>query len=132
MRRATHYQAREIASPIVYALFVKTPQRMEVPGLILVLESVVWSLLERTMRVSFCESGSKITRWDKSLTFRPTPPMMKTESPPIIVLRLNGRGRPGNPPKSVLEVYRGILLLSEKSFFNSAARPSRQRVARRQ
>lgn len=46
---------------IVNALFLKSPKRIEALGLILVLALMVWRLMERTMRMSLRESGSKVT-----------------------------------------------------------------------
>ena len=45
---------------IVNALFLKSPRRIEALGLVLVLALMVWRLMERTMRISLKESGSKV------------------------------------------------------------------------
>ena len=76
---------------IVNALFLKSPKRIEALGLILVLALMVWRLMERTMRMSLRESGSKVTGWDKKPTSRPTSFMMTTKFLSIIILRLGGR-----------------------------------------
>jgi hypothetical protein len=62
----------------VNALFLKSPKRIEALGLILVLALMVWRLMERTIRMSLRESGSKVTGWDKKPTSRPTSFMMTT------------------------------------------------------
>jgi len=117
---------------IVNALFLKSPQRIEALGLVLVLALTVWRLMERTMRGSLRESGSKITGWDKKLTSRPTSFMLTTKFLSIIVLRLEGRRRLGNPLKAVQEEYLRILGLSSAVFINPEARPSRDVVSRPQ
>ncbi len=115
---------------IVNALFLKSPQRIEALGLVLVLALMVWRLMERTMRVSLRESGSKITGWDKKPTSRPTSFMMTTKFLSVIVIRLEGRRQFGNPIQSVQEDYLRILGLSPDVFVNPAARLSRDVVSR--
>ena len=117
---------------IVNALFLKSPRRIEALGLVLVLALMVWRLMERTMRVSLRESGSKITGWDKKPTSRPTSFMMTTKFLSVIVLRLQGRRQLGNPIQSVQEDYLRILGLSPDIFVNPAARLSRDVVSRAQ
>jgi transposase len=48
----------------VNALFLKTPRRIEALGLILVLALMVWRLMERTMRISLKDTGSKVNGWN--------------------------------------------------------------------
>lgn len=115
---------------IVNALFLKSPKRIEALGLILVLALMVWRLMERTMRMSLRESGSKVTGWDKKLTSRPTSFMMTTKFLSIIVLRLGGRRRLGNPLRAVQADYLRILGLSPDVFVNAQARISRDAVSR--
>ena len=115
---------------IVNALFLKSPQRTEALGLVLALMVWVWRVMERTMRVSLCESGSKITGWDKKPTSRPTSFRMTTKFLSVIVLRLKGRRQLGNPIQSVQEDYLRILGLSPDISVNPAARLSRDVVSR--
>jgi transposase len=117
---------------IVNALFLKSAQRIEALGLILVLALMVWRLMERTMRLSLRESGSKITGWDKKPTSRPTSFMMTTKFLSIIVLRLQGRLRLGNPLTKVQLDYLAILGLSSDVFINPHARLSREVVSQAQ
>ena len=115
-------------SLIVNALFLKSPQRIEASGLVLAL--MVWRLMERTMRVSLRESGSKNTGWDKKPSSRPTSLMMTRKLLSVIVLRLQGRRQLGNPIQSVQEDYLRVLGLSPDIFVNPAARLSRDAVSR--
>jgi len=117
---------------IVNALFLKSPKRIEALGLILVLALMVWRLMERTMRMSLRESGSKVTGWDKKPTSRPTSFMMTTKFLSIIVLRLDGRRRLGNPLRTVQADYLRILGLSPDVFVNPEARMCRGVVSRPQ
>ena len=115
---------------IVNALFLKSPKRIEALGLILVLALMVWRLMERTMRMSLRESGSKVTGWDEKPTSRPTSFMMTTKFLSIIVLRLGGRRRLGNPLRTVQADYLRILGLSPDVFVNPEARMCRGVVSR--
>jgi transposase len=117
---------------IVNALFLKSPKRIEALGLILVLALMVWRLMERTMRMSLRESGSKITGWDRKPTSRPTSFMMTTKFLSIIVLRFGGRRRLGNPLRAVQADYLHILGLSSDVFVNPEARMSRGAASRLQ
>lgn len=115
---------------IVNALFLKSPERIEALGLILVLALMVWRLMERTMRLSLRETGSKITGWDKKPTSRPTAFMMTTKFASIIVLRIAGERRLGNALLSVQEDYLRILGLSPDVFINPTAGLSDEVVSR--
>ena len=117
---------------IVNALFLKSPKRIEALGLILVLALMVWRLMERTMRMSLRESGSKVTGWDKKPTSRPTSFMMTTKFLSIIILRLGGRRRFGNPLGTVQADYLRILGLSPDVFVNPEARLCRDVLSRPQ
>jgi hypothetical protein len=105
----------------VNALFLKTPRRIEALGLILVLALMVWRLMERTMRLSLKERGSKVTGWNKRPTSRPTSFMMTTMFPSVIVLQTEaGRFLP-EPLDPVQRQYLEILGLSESVFIDPNA-----------
>jgi transposase len=70
---------------IVNALFLKSPQRMEALGLILVLALMVWRLMERTMGPSLKERGKQVICWDGRRTSRATSFMMTTKFGSVIV-----------------------------------------------
>lgn len=71
----------------VNALFLKTPRRIEALGLILVLALMVWRLMERTMRISLKDIGSKVIGWNNRKTARPTSFMMTTKFLSVIVIQ---------------------------------------------
>lgn len=101
---------------IVNSLFLKSPERIEALGLILVLSLLVWRLMERTMRLSLKQTSSTIMGWDKRQTSRPTSFMMTTYFPSVLVLQTpKGRmlGRPLNP---IQLNYLAILQLSTAIF----------------
>jgi transposase len=101
---------------IVNSLFLKSPERIEALGLVLVLSLLVWRLMERTMRLSLKQTGSTIMGWDKRQTSRPTSFMMTTYFLAVLVLQTpKGRmlGRPLNP---IQLNYLAILQLSPAIF----------------
>lgn len=106
---------------IVNSLFLKSPERIEALGLVLVLSLLVWRLMERTMRLSLKQTGSTILGWDKKQTSRPTSFMMTTYFPSVLVLQTpKGRilGRPLNP---VQLQYLAILKVSPAIFLDPDA-----------
>lgn len=101
---------------IVNSLFLKSPERLEALGLVLVLSLLVWRLMERTMRLSLKQTGTTILGWDKRQTSRPTSFMMTTYFSSVLVLQTpKGRmlGRPLNP---VQLQYLAILQISPAIF----------------
>ena len=73
---------------IVNSLFLKTPARLEVLGLVLVLSLMVWRLMERTMRRSLQERGGVVEGWDKKPTSRPTSLMIGMMFLSMVVVRM--------------------------------------------
>jgi transposase len=106
---------------IVNALFLKSPRRIEVLGLILVLALMIWRLMERTMRVSLKESNAKVDGWNKRQTSRPTSFMMTTKFVSVIVIRTDERRFLAEPLDPIQERYLQILGLSATVFTNPAA-----------
>jgi transposase len=101
---------------IVNSLFLKTPERIEALGLILVLALMIWRLMERTMRRSLRESDSKIEGWNKQKTSRPTSFMMTTMFTSTLVFRTT-RGRFLRRPLTPTQrQYIAILGVSENVF----------------
>jgi transposase len=106
---------------IVNSLFLKSPERIEALGLILVLSLLVWRLMERTMRLSLKETGSTIMGWDKRQTSRPTSFMMTTYFPSAPVIQTTEGRMLGKPLKPVQLSYLNILGLSPTIFVDPRA-----------
>jgi transposase len=100
----------------VNALFLKTPRRIEALGLILVLALMVWRLMERTMRISLKDTGSKVNGWNNRQTSRPTSFMMTTKFPSVIVLQGDTGRFLAEPLDPIQEQYLKILGLSSAVF----------------
>jgi transposase len=101
---------------IVNSLFLKSPERIEALGLVLVLSLLVWRLMERTMRLSLKQTGSTILGWDKRQTSRPTSFMMTTYFPSALVLQTSQGRMLGKPLNPVQLNYLAILRLSPTIF----------------
>ena len=106
---------------IVNSLFLKSPERIEALGLILVLSLLVWRLIERTMRLSLKQTDSTITGWDKKQTSRPTSFMMTTYFTAIPVIRTKQGRMLGNPLDPIQLAYLATLGLSPEIFVNPNA-----------
>jgi transposase len=113
---------------IVNSLFLKSPERLEALGLVLVLSLLVWRLMERTMRLSLKQTSSTVLGWDKRQTSRPTSFMMTTYFSSVLVLQTpRGRvlGRPLNPVQlrylAILQVSPAIFLDSDAGFADETA-----------
>jgi len=106
---------------IVNSLFLKSPERIEALGLILVLSLLVWRLIERTMRLSLKQTDSTITGWDKKQTSRPTSFMMTTYFQAVPVIRTAQGRMLGNPLNPIQLGYLVILGLSPAIFVDPNA-----------
>ena len=73
---------------IVNSIFLKTPHRIEVLGLVLLIALLIWRLMERCMRRHIQKTGSTITGWKDRPTDRPTSFMMTTKFSNVLVLKI--------------------------------------------
>lgn len=106
---------------IVNSLFLKSPERIEALGLILVLSLLVWRLIERTMRLSLKQRGSTITGWEKRQTSRPTSFMMTTYFPSVPVIQTSSGRMLGKALNPIQLNYLAILRLSPAIFVDPGA-----------
>lgn len=110
---------------IVNSLFLKTPARIEVLGLILVLSLMVWRLMERTMRLSLEAGGATVEGWDKKATSRPTSLMIAMMFSSMVVIRTRDRRFLANGLSATQQRYLEILGLSHREFIDSHCQGSR-------
>ena len=103
---------------IVNSLFLKTPARIEVLGLILVLSLMVWRLMERTMRLSLQISGSKVEGWDKKPTSSPTSLMITHMFLSMVVIRTPEKRFLANGLNATQLEYLKILDVSPRVFID--------------
>jgi transposase len=72
---------------IVNDVFLKKPTRIDALGLVLLLSLLVWSLMERTMRVNQREQKLELKALDNKPTVRPTSFIMTHQFHGILVIR---------------------------------------------
>ena len=78
---------------IVNGIFLKSPERIEVLGLVLLISLLIWRLIEHTMRQYIEKSGTTLPGWDNKRTERPTSFMMLTKFMGIMSIKIgNKRG----------------------------------------
>ena len=90
---------------IVNDLFLKSPERIEVLGMILLIALLVWNLIERAMRKYVSESERTMPGWDKKQTDRPTSFMMSTKFTGLMVVKLGNQRTLGRKLTEVQRVY---------------------------
>jgi transposase len=85
---------------VVNAIFLKTEERIEALGLILLISLLIWRLIERSLRKHVEETGRPLTGWDNKPTTSPTALMVTSKFKNTIVVRIGSRrmlNRPLNP-----------------------------------
>jgi len=75
---------------IVNDLFLKTPSRVDVLGMVLIIALMVWRLMERTMRVYVKNTKKPLPGWCDRQTDKPTSFMMSKAIVGITVVRKGG------------------------------------------
>jgi transposase len=103
---------------IVNSLFLKTPARIEVLGLVLLLSLMVWRLMERTMRRSLQDSGATVEGWDKKPTSRPTSLMIVMIFLSMVVIRTGEKRFLANGMSPRQRAYLDILGVSPREFID--------------
>jgi len=90
---------------IVNSLFLKKPERIEAPGLVLLLALLLWRLVERTLRVHVETTETPLPGWDKKATQKPTAFMMMTKFAGVMVLKVAGQRQLVHPLSTVQQQY---------------------------
>lgn len=57
---------------IVNDLFLKTPSRIDAPGMVLIIALMVWRIIERSMRLYLGQTQTTVPGWDNKPTRKPT------------------------------------------------------------
>ena len=90
-----------LKDPAVFnAIFLKTEERIEALGLILLISLLIWRLIERSLRKHVEETGCPLTGWDNKPTMKPTALMVTSKFKNITVIRIGLQrmlNRPLNP-----------------------------------
>jgi transposase len=90
---------------IVNSLFLKTPERIEALGLVLLLALLLWRLVERALRAHVETTGSTLTGWDKKETQKPTAFMMMTKFAAVMVIKGGGQRQLAHPLSTIQQPY---------------------------
>jgi transposase len=88
---------------VVNAIFLKTEERIEALGLILLISLLIWRLIERSLRKHVEESGCPLTGWDNKPTTSPTALMITSKFKNTTVIRI-GRQRRLNRPLNPVQL----------------------------
>ena len=104
---------------IVNGIFLKSPERIEELGLVLLLALLIWRLIEYTMRQYIEKSGNSLPGWDKKRTERPTSFMMLTKFIGIMVIKVGTKRRLSKALSSDQKEYLSALQLNFDIFVNT-------------
>jgi transposase len=86
---------------VVNAIFLKSEERIEALGLILLISLLIWRLIERKLRKHVEETERPITGWDNKPTTSPTALMITSKFKNITILRIGPMRRLNRPLKPV-------------------------------
>ena len=82
---------------VVNAIFLKTEERIEALGLILLISLLIWRLIERSLRKHVEETGCPLTGWDNKPTTSPTALMVTSKFKNTTVIRIGSQRRLNRP-----------------------------------
>ena len=85
---------------VVNAIFLKSEERIEALGLVLLVSLLIWRLIERSLRKHVERTGRPLTGWDNKPTTSPTALMVTSKFKNLTVIRIGSRrklARPLNP-----------------------------------
>ena len=101
---------------IVNALFLKTPERLEALGLILLIALLIWRLMEFHMRRHLSDNQTHLLGWDDKPTQRPTAYMVTRKFKGLLILKHNDQRRLAQPLSSTQHAFLRALGLDETIF----------------
>jgi transposase len=82
---------------VVNAIFLKTEERIEALGLILLISLLIWRLIERSLRKHVEETGCPLNGWDNKPTTSPTALMVTSKFKNTTVIRIGSQRRLNRP-----------------------------------
>jgi transposase len=116
---------------IVNALFLKTPERIEALGLILLIALLIWRLMEFHMRRHLSETQTQLPGWDNKPTARPSAYMVTIKFKGVLILKHDEQRCFARPLSSTQHDFLRALGLNETIFLQPqrCAGPSVLRAA---
>lgn len=82
---------------VVNAIFLKSEERIEALGLILLISLLIWRLIERTLRKHVEKTGRPLTGWDNKPTTSPTALMITSKFKNTTIIRVGSQRRLNRP-----------------------------------
>jgi transposase len=82
---------------VVNAIFLKSEERIEALGLILLISLLIWRLIERSLRKHVEKTGTPLTGWDNKPTTSPTALMVTSKFKNTTVIRIGSLRRLSRP-----------------------------------
>jgi hypothetical protein len=82
---------------VVNTIFLKSEERIEALGLILLISLLIWRLIERSLRKHVEETGHPLTGWDNKPTTSPTALMVTSKFKNTTVIRIGSHRRLSRP-----------------------------------
>jgi transposase len=101
---------------VVNAIFLKTEERIEALGLILLISLLIWRLIERSLRKHVEETASPLTGWDNKPTTSPTALMVTSKFKNTTVIKIGSQRRLSRPLSKVQLQYLEALGLKPDIF----------------
>ncbi len=115
---------------IVNALFLKTPERLEALGLILLISLLIWRLMEAEMRRTLEQHQTSLPGWDNKPTRRPTAYLVTIKFKGLLILKQDAHRRLARPLSDAQQAFLHALGLQENIFTDAPGSPGRAQGVR--
>ena len=103
---------------IVNSIFLKSPHRIEVLGLIFLIALLIWRLMERSMRQYIESTGETVPGWEDKPTKKPTAFMMTAKFTNVSVVKIRKKRQTAYPLRTVHFKYPRALNVNPAIFTN--------------
>jgi transposase len=101
---------------VVNAIFLKSEERIEALGVILLISLLIWRLIERTLRKHVEKTGRPVTGWDNKPTTSPTALMITSKFKNTTIIRIGSQRRLNRPLNPVQLEWLEALGLERNAF----------------
>ena len=108
---------------IVNALFLKTPERLEALGLILLIALLIWRLMEAQMRRTLEQTQTSLPGWDNKPTRRPTAYMVTIKFKGLLILKQGAHRRLARALSNAQQAFLKALGVEENIFTGVSRSP---------
>ena len=108
---------------IVNALFLKSPERLEALGLVLLIALLIWRLMEFHMRRHLSDTQTQLPGWDNKPTARPSAYMVTIKFKGVLILKHDDQRHFVRPLSSTQQAFLHALGLNETIFLQPHHNP---------